>query len=116
MTCLHSPGSWLCSALALALILASRISLGEVSVMRPFYANGVIAAYWFALAARRLPHDLTKSSAPQPLASAGAGQCPRPRLPCDSKPRLDCGRILPCWATCLFNCRESLLDPKTRES
>jgi hypothetical protein len=35
--------------------------------MRPFYANGVTAAYRFALAIMRLPHELTKSSAPARL-------------------------------------------------
>jgi hypothetical protein len=64
-----------------------------------------------ALAANGLPHERTKSIAPQLLASVGAAQRPRPWLLCDSKPRLVGGRTLPCSATCIFNWRWRLLIP-----
>ena len=63
------------------------------------------------LAANGLPHERTKSIAPQLLASVGAAQRPRPWLLCDSKPRLVGGRSLPCSATCIFNWRWRLLIP-----
>jgi hypothetical protein len=62
-----------------------------------------------ALAAIRLPHERTKSTAPQLLANVGGAQRPRPWLLCDSKPRLVGDRSLPCSAACLFNRRWRLL-------
>ena len=62
-----------------------------------------------ALAAIRLPHEQTKSTARQLLANVSAAQHPRPWSLCDSKSRLVGGRTRPCSATCLFNPRWRLL-------
>jgi hypothetical protein len=62
-----------------------------------------------ALAAIRLPHEQTKSTARQLLANVNAAQHPRPWSLCDSKSRLVGGRTRPCSATCLFNPRWRLL-------